>query len=261
VAGLRAKDGYFKVRSKLGELNQSYWSDKQILMDLNIAARAMCSTAQSLTKYSAVQLQLNASNGTQEAPLPLDIDEVKSVKYFSGQLYSLEFHDWDSLQTGASTGSIPRYFYIKTDTTQLTPQNTGTSNIQNIPIGPQGPLGDEYRQVLGVWPIPPIPAQISVWYSYLHKWMQDPTDPCAIPYQFIDGWVAYVLREALRIEKAYDEAMIYDTMYKEVLAEYKIYAAKQRNGSKFAQYGVDQSPWRQDASSSVILVNPNPLGP
>jgi hypothetical protein len=257
--GLRLKDAFFKVRSLLGELNQSYWSDQQIIMDLNTAARDMCSTAQTLTQEQDIALEQTTLEGTQtglqEAALIVDIDEIKSCKYFSGQLYDLEYHDWDTLQLGASTGSIPLYFYIKTDTRQLTPQSTATSQILNIPIA-SDQLGDQYRQVIGVWPIPPEPATLSVWYSYLHRWMATPTDPCALPYQFLDGWVAYGVGQSLLIEKAYDEAATWMATYEKRKEAYRVFATRGRQGTKAASYGTQVPPWRRDASSSVIILSP-----
>lgn len=257
--GLRLKDAFFKVRSLLGELNQSYWSDMQIIMDLNTAARDMCSTAQTLTQEQDIQLEYTTLEGTQtglqEAALVVDIDEIKSVKYFSGQLYDLEYHDWSSLQTGASTGSLPIYFYVKTSTLQLTPQSTGTSQILNIPIA-QGALGDVYRDVIGCWPIPPNPATLNVFYSYLHKWMSVPTDPCSIPYQFLDGWYSYAVGQSLLIEKSYDEAATWMATYEKRKQAFKEYAARNKQGTKAPSYGNQGEPWRRNASSSVIIISP-----
>lgn len=261
--GFRFRDVVFKVRSKLGELNQSYWSDDQIEMDINTGAQDMCSVAGSLTRYQNLVLSQTTIAGTQigiqEVALDVEIDEIKAVKYFSGQLFDLQFHEWDSLQIGASTGSIPIYFYIKTDSNELTPQSTGTSDIIDLPIGPGSPFGATYRDIIGVWPIPPEPANIHVWYSYMHRTMVDPTDPCAVPRRWLDTLVAYAVREGLLNEKAYGEAQLWDTKYQTGREEYRVWASRQRNGSSFPSYGAAQDlPWRRSASSSVILVDQFP---
>ena len=258
MPSLRLKDGVYQVRTEIGELDPFNWSDYQIVNDLNFSAQSMCSTAGTLTKYQAVQLELNSTNGTQEAALDIEIDAVKGCKYFSGQLFDLEPHDWQSLQVGASTGSIPRWYYLKTSTRELTPQSTGTSNIVSYPIGPGMPTGETYRTVIGVWPIPPEPAQISLWYSYYHPYMQDPTDPCEIPPKFINAWAAGAIARCLRIEKAHAEADKYQQIHDAGAEAYRIYASRQRQTQKPARYGMVIEPWRQNASSSVILVDPTP---
>jgi hypothetical protein len=265
MPSLRLKDGVYQVRSEIGELEEFNWTDYQIINDLNFSAQAMCSAAGTLTKYQSVQLlqavDQTTQIGVQEAALDIEIDKVKGCKYFSGQLFDLEPHDWQSLQVGASTGSIPRWYYLKTSTRELTPQSTGTSNIVDIPLSPMMPGGDVFRTVIGVWPIPPEPANISLWYSYYHPYMQDPTDPCEIPPKFIKGWVAGAIARCLRIEKAHAEAQMYEQIHEAEMEKYRIYAGSQRQVQKPPRYGMVIEPWRQNASSSVILVDPFPMGP
>lgn len=255
------KDGMYYVRTEIGELEQFNWSDNQIIFDLNNSAQDMCSVAGELTKFQNVVLSLNGVNGTQEAPLDEEVDMVKGVKYFSGQLFDLEPHDWQSLQVGASTGSIPRWYYLKTGTRELTPQSTGTSDIVEEPIGPTMPGGDKFRTVIGVWPIPPEPANIHVWYSYFHPYMQDPGDPCLVARRFLRGWAAGAIARCLRIEKAHAEAQMYEAIHAEETEKYRVWASRQRQSQKPARYGIVVEPWRQNASSSVILVDPFPTGP
>lgn len=202
--------------------------------------------------------KVSASTGIQEAALPIEIDEVKACKFFSGQLFDLEFHDWKQLQTGASSGGIPIYYYIKTETRELTPQSTDTSDIIEVGLGPNMPLGDVFRTVLGVWPIPATPTDVHVWYSYFHPWMTDPTDPCSIPSRFLEGWAAYGIAACLEIEKAIPEADRYRAKFEAAKEEYRIYASKQKQGDKPARYGTTGEPWRRSASSSVIFLDPYP---
>lgn len=333
---LRLKDGVLYVRRKLGELNQWYWDDDQIVDDLNWAARDMCSRAEALTKeqnlvlalgsikqtgnipnvatfvilpFSVAQFTITnqsgstilyfsstgpataadiqiapgnsysysgnpisefsilgtaavgtyyiqAANGLQEAALDPDLDLVKSVKYFMGQVYPLEPMDWQSLQVGAAVGSIPLYYYIKTSTRTLTPQSMGSSQIITIPIGPGNPTGETFREVMGVWPIPPSPGTLNVWYSYQHPWMSKPLDPCAIPDRFLKAWASYAVAESLDIEKAVPEADRRMGMFEAGCENYRIYMGKQRQADRPARYGRPQQPWRRNPSSSVVFIDP-----
>jgi hypothetical protein len=329
------KDAVIQVRQKLGELQPWYWSDDQIIRDLNNDAREMCSYANALTKFGRPVLQtgtvniggaiptvstpvnlsyavsvftitnqsnsatlffnpyapataadtpiapgqvytyngnpiaqfyilgsaavgtynVQASNGIQEVALDGSLDRVKSCKYFMGQLFPLQFSDWKMLQTGAATGSIPLYYYIKTFTKELTPQLSGTSDIGAQPIL-SPPLGTPYRSVLGVWPIPPTPATIEVWYSYEHPWMQDPTDPAAIPSMYLWPWACGTIGKSLLIEKAYQEAQFYDAIYQKGKEDFRLWMSKQQQADRPARYGSQRMPWTYNPSSSVVFVDP-----
>jgi len=198
----------------------------------------------------------NGSNGIQEAALDSELDEVKAVKYFFGQVFPLQFGDWKELQNGASTGSIPLYYYLKVGTRELTPQITGTSDIEEIPIGPQSPLGEVYNTVLGVWPIPPEPSNIHVWYSYWHPFMQDPTDFCAVTPNYLWPWACGAIARAILIEKGAAEAAQYDAIYQKGMADYKAYMSRHKNGDSPARYGMNMNPFTRNPSSSVIIVDP-----
>lgn len=256
---LSLKDGVYYVRTELGELEEFLWSDDQIVFDLNHSARKMCSVAGDLTKFQNLTLGLTTA-GAQEAPLDYEVDRVKACKYFAGQEFPLEYRDWKDLQVGNATGSIPLAYYLKTSTRDMTPQSMATSDIVDIPIGPGTPLGEVYRTVLGVWPVPPQPATIHVWYSYVHKWMEDPTDPCAVPDMFLAGWCAPVIARCLRMQKAHAESANYMALGDTEVEKYRLWASAQRQQDRAARYGTSVAPWRQSASSSVIFVDPSPSG-
>jgi hypothetical protein len=258
---LSLKDGVYYVRTEIGELDQFNWSDNQIISDLNDSAKEMASVASILTGFSELTLTSNGVGGYQEVALNVEVDAVKACKYFSGQLFDLEPGDWDALQSGASTGSIPRWYYLKTATQEMTPQSTETSDIVVVPIpAPAGAAG-AYYTVLGVWPIPPADSTVHVWYSYFHKYMQSPTDICALPPRFLTAWAAKAIARCLRIEKDYDGADRFMAIHNAGVEELRIYAGKQKQQDRPARYGTIQEPWRQNASSSVILVDPYPSGP
>lgn len=257
---LSLKNGVYLVRRTIGELNPYNWSDEQIVEDLNWAAQHMCTVAQNLTGFKQVVMQ-NTPGGTQEQFLPADLDLIEGVKYFSGQLFDLQYNDWKTLQSGASTGSIPLYYYTKTDARELTPQSNATSDIVEVPIGPQSPLGDTYRTIIGVWPIPPQPATLHVWYTYYHRWMNNPTDPVAVPPQYLSNWAAYAIAKCKEIEGDFTAVQYYNQVFEKGVEDFRIYSCKRKQADSPARYGLAGEPWRRNPSSSVIVVDQNPMGP
>jgi len=257
---LTLRDGVYWTRTTIGELVQRRWSDAQIIYDLNRSAQDLCSTAQTLTEYCIIPV----SNVSQEGPLPVEADQIKAVKYFAGQLYDLEPKDWKDLQSGAFTGSQPIWFYVKTATLQLTPQTIG-SNIVETDLLPENPAGNSYQTVVGCWPIPEVTTegqpspQLQVWYSYFHTLMQEPQSICAVPSRFLETWAAKAISHCLRIEKAYSEADMWESKYQQGKEEYRIWAMTHNQVRRPARYGVNEPPWRNSASSSVILVDQTPL--
>src|ERR1700729_3123383 len=251
-------DGMFYVKSEIGEPEQYNWSDFQIQNDLNFAAKKMCSIGGTLTGFSNLSLGVagSATIGLQEAFLPSNIDQIKACKYFMGQLFDLEPHDWKSLQIGSVVGSIPRWYYTKTSTKSMTPQVQSTTDIQQISQDPKLPQGSAYAQVIGVWPIPPNPSQIHVWYSYFHPAMTDPDDICEIPERFLEGWAAYAIARCKRSEQAHRRAQAYSMKFDQTFEEYRVYSSTRRQYDKPAPDGTAQEPWRQSASSSVVVVDP-----
>jgi hypothetical protein len=247
------RDGVYQVRTAIGELQPKRWSDAQIIYDLNTAAQEMCAEANFLTGFSNIPL----AAGIQEGPLPVELDQIKSCKFFAGQLYDLAPNDWGTLQTGAFTGSIPLWFYTKTGSQQLTPQTIG-SDITEIDLNPLNPQGADYYTILGVWPIPQVAGQIHVWYSYFHKVMSTPLSPCAIPRKFLKGWAAYAIARCWQIMNAYNQAAYYEQIYQTQKEEFRIWASTHNQLVRPGRYGALEEPWRQSASSSVILVDQTP---
>lgn len=259
---LRLKDIVYQVRSEIGELQEFNWSDYQIITDTNNIVQEMSSVAGTLTQTQNLIIPgaLGGSNNYQEVQLDLQIDKVKDCKYWSGQLFDLKPANWKDLQSGSFVGGIPQYYYLKTSTREMSPQTASTNNIVTIPID-GGPLGTAYYTVLGVWPIIATPAQIRIFYSYFHPLMLDPTDPCEIPNRFLRGIAAGVIERCLRIEKAHDEADRYRQTFDEILEKYRIYASAQRQQDQPARYGLNDRDWRNNPSSSVVVVDPFPQGP
>lgn len=249
------RDAVYHVRSEIGELQEFNWSDFQIIKDLNDDAKAMCSDAQSLTRYD--DLLMSSVGAYQEAALDVEIDKVKDCKYFLGGLYDLYPREFNQLQTGNSVGSQPIYYYLKTGTKDLTPQDTD-GDITRTPIQAQNFGGTAFYTVLGIWPKVTTDANIHVWYSYFHPYMQDPTDICMIPPHFFKDWCSGAIARCLRIENDAVRAATYEAKFDKGKDAYRVWAASQRRGNQTAQYGKSIEPWRRNASSSVIFVDPNP---
>jgi len=252
---LTLRDGHYFVRATIGELEQFRWSDAFINFSLNNRAQEFLSAGGSTTQYTNVPLGQGIYG--QEGPLPIDVDQVKAVKWYAGQLYPLEYRDWDIIQSGSFTGSIPFWFYIKTDVTQLTPQ-TISSNIVETDLTPALPQGYNYRQVIGVWPQPSAAGELQVFHSAYHPLMTEPQSISPIPKMFLDGWAAGTIADCLRIEKAYEESAYWDAQFLKRKEDYRIYSYTHRQVSRPMRYGAPEAPWRTSASSSIILVDQTP---
>lgn len=251
---LTLRDGVYHVRTAIGELQQARWSDAQIIYDLNTAAQEMCSVANLVTGFSNVQYSIEA----QEAALPVEVDQIKAVKYYSGQLFDLVPSDFQTLQTGSFTGSIPLYYYIKTATQVLTPQ-VDSGDIEETDLNPANPQGLDFKTVIGIWPIPQTAGQIHCWYAAYHPVMSKPLDPCAVPRRFIQPWAAYAISRCWRIAQNVDMANDYTALYEKGKEDMRIWAMTHNQVSRPAKYGMQDAPWRQSASSSVILVDQTPM--
>ncbi len=249
---LTLHDAMYYTRTILGEAEAVRWSDAFLIDSLNARASEFQQAAGTITSF--VNLPLAQGIYGQETPLPVEIDSVKSVKYFSGQLYPLERRSYEELQTGSFTGSIPIFYYIKEDATQLTPQ-TDSGDIVATDLLPGGPVGAGFRQVLGVWPIPSAPSYVEVFYSYFHPWLSEPLSQSPIPRMFLPGWTAGTVADALKQEKAYAEAQGWEQMFSAQMEKYRQYSSKHKS-TRPARYGKTDSPWRESASSSIILISP-----
>lgn len=259
----------FQVAQWLGEPDPYFWQDYTKVVNVNNALQEMASIAGGLTKFENVQLQNIVSStpapGTiitlQEAALDVEVDCVKSCKYYSGQEFVLSYRSWKDIQTGSSTGSIPQFYYLKTDTKELTPMSTANSNITSVPLGPNMPGGTTYRTVIGAWPVPPGPALLQVWYSYFHPFVQNPTDPIEIPRRFLRGLACGAASYCIENEKAAAESDRWTAIFKAYCEDFRIYMSRQKQSDNPPSYGPSFAPWRQNASSSVVLIDPYPMGP
>jgi hypothetical protein len=259
---LTLRDAHYLVRTQIGELEQFRWTDSFINFSLNYRAAEFYLPSGLSTFFVNVPLTSTASGG-QEGVLPVQLDSIKDVKYFSGQLFPLEYIDWQEVQQGSATGSIPLYYYVKTDANQMTPM-AATSDIVPTDLFPQQG-GADYQQIIGVWPIIPTGGtgvvgsqQVHVWYSAYHPILVEPQSRSPIPRAFLQGWASGTIADCLSAEKMFGEAQPYQAFFDRRKEEYRIYATKHKNSNKTLKYGANTPPWRRSASSSIIIVDPTP---
>src|SRR5438876_9255449 len=74
---INLRDGVLAVRQRIGELQPWFWSDAEIIQELNTSARRMTSAAQSLQSVATFTATKAADGGwNQEYALPLDVDQI-----------------------------------------------------------------------------------------------------------------------------------------------------------------------------------------
>lgn len=248
----------FAVRQKLGEMRPNFWSDTEIVEELNISAQRMCSEAQYLSSFGTFNTKQD-KNGewAQEYALPLDVDQITGAGYFSGTLFPLKpLSDNTKVQIGGYCGGIPFYFYIKKNTKVLTPQVSG-GEIESQPMNPN--TAQDARCVIGLWPIPQSALPIYIWYLQWHPVMRNPLDECQIPARFKQGWVAYAVARMKEKESAREEADAYDAQHAKYTQEFVEYCVTNGQEISAPQYGpgVGSSVMLRGAST-VLVVAQNP---
>jgi len=116
------------VRNKVGEITPEFWSDTEVVAEINQAARRMCSVSQLLQQFATFNTMQVTEGGTlqwaQEYVLPLDVDQVIGAAYFSGVVFPLLPAPREGVQLGGLVSGIPWYFYIKKFTQTFTPQGS-----------------------------------------------------------------------------------------------------------------------------------------
>jgi hypothetical protein len=212
---VKLQDGVLDVRMKLGEVNPEFWSDYEIVQQLNVSARKMCSEAQSLTSFATFTTEQITLNGVtsfaQEYVLPQDVDQITGAAYFAGVLFPLIPAPREAVQLGGYVGSIPWYFYTKKSTLTLTHQ-VSPGSITSQPISPAG-QAIEPRETMGLYPVPQTELPIYVWYQQFHPQLINPLDELAIPDRFRLGWSAYAVARMKEKIDAFEDAQYYDALH------------------------------------------------
>lgn len=239
----------------------------------------MCSEAQNLETV----IQFNWPFPAQEAFLPVDLDQILWVGYYSGQFFQLEaFNSEDMIKVANKVSGIPIGFYTRTQAqvqanqgggattgdvqvVNFDPNNTNTNLSVNqlnqfIGIAPtaQNPQNTNYGTGIGLWPIPQQNLDTTVACTRYHPPLVNDSDLIGIPTRFIDGVVHYTMWKAKLKQQAYDEATYYRNMYDSDVKKMADYYVSHKQLKTFPDYGGSMWPTLCRGSSSVIFVDQSP---
>lgn len=249
---MQLRDGVLAVRQRIGELEPNFFTDYEIVLELNTAAKDMCSEAQSIQAVEQfTTTQVEDETWAQEYILPSNVDQVLAVSYFQGALFPLKYANRSDLQVGGYVPGLPQCFYLNTKTQFLSPQIAGGSiNVQ--PMNPN--TAQQGNIVLGLWPVPAQETPIYVWYLAFHPEMINPLDWCLIPSRFKKAWTSYAIARMKEKAEALDAAKYYDAQYEEGKLKYIEYM--QTNGQELSPPTFSNSPstYANLRGSSVMLV-------
>lgn len=252
---MNLRDGLIAVRNKIGEIVPQFWSDEDLVADLNVSARRMCSAAQYLQSFATFNTTTDANgNSAQEYILPKDVDQITGAAYYSGVVYPLTPVAREAIQLGGLVQGIPFYFYIKKTTKVLTPQiSTG---IISQPIS--GNEGDA-RTVIGLYPIPNSPLPVYIWYQQWHPDLEHTYDEVQIPDRFKLPWVAYAVARAKEKEDDITSAQYYDSMHERGIQEFIEY--QMTNGQEITPPIYSNRPvppYFLRGANTVLVIAQNP---
>lgn len=257
---MNLQDGVLDVRMKLGEVNPEFWSDYEIIQQLNVSARILCSAAQYLQSFYTFTTVQGVVNGIttwiQEYILPEDCDQIIGASYFSGTVFPLVPVDRAATQIGGYVGGIPWYFYTKKVTDVLTPMVSGGS-IQSVPISP--PNNYVGRQTIGLYPIPNSPLPIYINYQQFHPDLKNAFDQVSVPDRFRMAWTSYAVARMKEKNDAFDDAQYYDAQHekgKQDFIEYQATYGQEITPPMFSNRPVP--PYFLRGASTVIVVDQNP---
>lgn len=259
---MNLRDGVFQTRMALTEARSRFFSDTEIVMALNTSAKRMCSKAQNLQSF--FQFETNIIEGAvsgsgswqQEYALPIDIDQIIGAAYFAGVVFPITPVGREVVQLGGKVGGIPWYFYIKQFSRTLTPQVSG-GNIVEIPL--QGELSEQYRTILGVYPIPNSNIPIYLWYIEVHRTLKNPLDSVGIPDRFALPWYAYALARMKEKEGALADAQYWQKIHDDGTDEFVQWSmdnCQQLTPPYFSNKPLP--PYFLRGSSSVLIVAQTP---
>ena len=257
---MNLRDGVFQVRAAFTEMRSRFISDTEIIIHLNTSAKRMCSKAQNLQSFYSFNTKIikddnNAvANGSwqQEYALPIDIDQIIGVGYYAGVIFPITPVGREVVQLGGKVGGIPWYFYIKQFTRELTPQVDGGS-IAEMPLG--GELSEQYRTVMGLYPIPSSNIPVYIWYIEMHKQMKNPMDTVGIPDRFALPWYAYAIARMKEKEGALADAQYWQQIHEAGTDEFVQWSMDNCNQITPPYYSNKPlPPYFLRGSTSVIVV-------
>lgn len=259
--GVPLREIVSEIRDLLGESIPNYWNTNQIIEYVNDGLQDICSEAQNLE--TIIQFPWPFEPGTtiisQEAKLPVNVDQIVWCGYYSGQFFQLNPLQDDSVLVANRVQGIPVGFYTRTDTLQLLTQgggdNTGDMFVVKIPtnLAPE-----ETFTALGTWPIPQQSLNFTLMCTRFHQKVKNPTDICSIPRRFKDALVGYVMWKNKRKQQAYDEANDYYQTYLSVREKMNFYYITNKQLKGGPDYGGTMWPTLTRGSSSVIFIDQSP---
>ena len=234
-------------------------------MHLNVSAKRMCSKAQNLQSYFQFTTEIipngnagSASNGAwqQEYALPIAVDNIIRLAYFSGVVYPIQIVDAAAVQLGGAVGGLPWYGYIKPMSQVLTPQ-VNDGSIAQMPI--TGELSNEYHVILGLYPVPRSGIPVYIWYTAFHPTIKNPQDRIAIPDMFMRGWYAYAIARCKEKEGANLDAVYWDNIHEKETEDFIEWSINQGLANSNPQFSNNpNAPNFMRGSSSVLVVAQNP---
>jgi hypothetical protein len=254
---LNLRDGVLAVRNRLGEIQPEFWSDDEIIQDLNVSARRMCSAAQSLMSFGTFNTsQTEDGSYAQEYILPVDVDQITGASYYSGVLFPLVPVNQNAVQLGGRVSGIPWYFYERKWTKVLTPQLAdGTIGMQPFPPN----QSNNARTVIGLYPIPDSPLPIYIWYLQFHPDLKFAYDEVQIPDRFKQAWIAYAVARGKEKESAIEEAQYFDAQHEKGTQDFIDYMITNGQEISSPTYSNRQTPpYFLRGASTVLVVTPNP---
>lgn len=270
----------------LGEPSPVYWNDSDLNYSINKGAQDMCSYAQSLETLIQFNWPYQPNSNailSQEAILPVDLDQIIWVGYYSGQFFQLEaFNSEDMIKVANKVSGIPIGFYTRTQSqvtgTQggglttgdvqvsnfnkdntVTNPNPGVTGqfISNVPTVAT-PQTTTYSTMMGLWPIPLQNLDVTIACTRNHPQLVNDTDLVAVPPRYTDGLVHYTIWKAKLKQQAYDEASIYSQLYLKNRQEMTEYYISHKQLKTMPDYGGTAWPTLARGSSSVIFVDQSP---
>jgi len=268
-----------EVRMLLAEPQPVYWNDSDLNYSINKACQDMCSTAQSLETL----IQFPWPTPYQEAVLPVDMDQIIWMGYYSGQFFQLEaFNSEDMIKVANMVQGIPIGFYTRTQTqvqgnqgagqttgdiavknfdtpnTNITPNPQALGQfISNVPTS-SNPQIVTYSTMLGLWPIPQQNYDVTIACTRNHPQLVNDADVLAIPPRFTDGPVHYTVWKAKLKQQAYDEATYYKGLYDADVKRMNDYYIAHKQLKTMPDYGGTAWPTLARGSSSVIFLDQSP---
>lgn len=254
---------YNRSRDLLGESIPNFWSEEIVIDLINEALQDMCSDSQNLEtliQFPSPTVPGQPDQMAQEAMLPVDLDQILWVGFFSGQFFQLQPLEQSSVLVANKVQGIPIGFYTRTDTQQTLTQGAGTSTGDMFisDFKPNPSIGQDYFTALGLWPIPQDVTDITISATRFHERVEKPLDRCGIPRRFIRGPVHYVLWQCKLKQENMDVAAYHEKKYEEQKRAMNDYYVFCKQMVAPPEWGGTMWPSLTRGSSSVIFVDQSP---